>query len=67
MESWIFKPREKQPTKFNIRGGIGKRGAIDIVIFTGTVKAITCRYCFILDKGLIHNIAYSVLLYIVIL
>ena len=46
-----LKPRPKHPVKVHIWGGISKRGATQLVIFTGTMTAT--RYCAILERGLL--------------
>ena len=45
-----LKPRPKHPIKVHVWGGISKKGATSIVIFTGTLTAI--QYCTILDQSL---------------
>ena len=52
-----LKPRPKHPVKVHVWGGISKRGATSIVIFTGIMTAV--RYTKILDAGLlpfIHDV-----------
>ena len=46
-----LKPRPKHPVKVHVWGGISKRGATSIVIFTGIMTAI--RYTKILDAALL--------------
>ena len=45
-----LKPKPKHPIKVHVWGGISRKGATSIVIFTGTLTAI--RYCTILDSSL---------------
>ena len=46
-----LKGRAKHPIKVHIWGGISRRGATQIVVFTGVMTAI--RYCTILEAGLL--------------
>ena len=46
-----LKPRPKHPVKVHVWGGISKRGATSVVIFTGIMTAT--RYTQILDAGLL--------------
>ena len=46
-----LKPRPKHPVKVHMWSGISKRGATQLVIFTGTITAT--RYCAILELVLL--------------
>lgn len=46
-----LKPRPKHPVKVHVWGGISKRGATSVVIFTGIMTAV--RYTKILEVGLV--------------
>ena len=46
-----LKPKPKHPHKVHVWGGISKRGATQIVIFTGILTAT--RFCDVIDSGLL--------------